>query len=194
MKKYLYLAPFVLLAACAGRDPLTTAHDLEIKLNGSDAAYCVLSTQDNRYALRAPGTVLVERDDDDLKIDCNDNNSDRRRTVMVSSDFTLGYWTYPETVTVDFASSATNAIDNGFRLAPTGKATEVLTEKSYSAPVNDIPVNLTINDDMARLKEIEIQAQQAMPNEIIVNSVVEPVTPVQQPQNNGRRSYPILTY
>jgi|GEM_PF-1914809 len=204
--KYLYLTPLLFLAACSGRDVITTAHDFEVKLNGSDAAYCTISTPDNRYSLRAPGSTLVERDDEDLKVDCKDNNSDRRRTVKVQSDFALGYWTYPESVTIDFASKATTAIDNGYRLTPMEKnVREVLTEDSYSAPIDETPklnmhmhetmieqeiiiqdsapVNLNMTQEMSNLESIEYEALNAMAND--VKTMPAPR------QYNGRRSYPI---
>lgn len=162
--KYLYLAPLLFLTACSLGDEISTAQNLEIKLNGADSAYCIISTPDNRYALRAPGTVLVERDDDELKIDCKDNNSDRRRTMIIEPHFGLAYWNYPEHVTMGFATNATTAIDGGHRITPVHSSTkEILTESSYSNPVYIMP---------------KMNRQHAP-------------APV---QDNGRRSYPALTY
>lgn len=126
------------MASACSRDVITTAHDLEVKLVGTDAAYCILSTKHNRYAMVAPGTALVERDGDDLKVDCKDNLSDRRRTLIVESEFSLGYWSYPEHVTVNFSSVASEAINEGFRAEPEEEMVkEVLTEDSYSMPITE---------------------------------------------------------
>jgi hypothetical protein len=192
--KYLYLTPFLFLAACSSSDLLNTANDLEVNLNGTDAAYCILSTPNNRYALVAPGTTLVERDGDDLEIDCKDNMSDRRRTLVVESTFSLGYWTYPSSVTVDFASSG--VANMGYRVESVESATrEILTEDSYSSPVDEtpkistqtyeVPVDLTNNYDAILIPQPTVE---------------KPITWVQsqaqiQPKVNaprGRKSYPIL--
>lgn len=171
--KYLYLTPLLFLVACTGRDAITTAHYIEVKLTGTDAAYCVLSTQDNRYALAAPGKTLVERDNKDLKIDCQDNYSDRRRTVTIAPEFDLMYWVYPESVVVDFASYG--QVDNGFRLKPTSKAKEVLTEKSYSAPIDETP-------------RLNVQTYETTVEQ---NLIIEEDPVNLNMTDNGRRSYPI---
>ncbi len=198
--KYLLILPVVLLASCS-RDVITTAHDLTIELVGTDAAYCIISTPDNRYALIAPGTTLVERDDEDLKIDCKDNLSDRRRTINIESSFSLGYWTYPETVTVDFSKISNGTMKNGFRADLIDEnAKEILTEESYSPPVEEntifemetftsemsqdivvenIPTNLVLENEIQDLKAIEMHSLEKIYKE--------------QPhlKTGGRKSYPV---
>ena len=124
---------------------------MQINLIGTDAAHCILSTDKNRYSLEAPGEVFIERDSQDLTIDCDDNNSDRRRVVKIESHFGTGYWNYPSEVTVDFSKLDNGNRFNGYRAAvPVIKSqtiiikedpaiptivTEILTEDSYSRPV-----------------------------------------------------------
>ena len=193
--KYLYILSFLFLVACS-REVITTAHDLEVKLVGTDAAYCILSTRVNRYALSAPGTVYVERDDDDLKIDCSDNLSDRRRTLLVKSEFSHGYWTYPETVIVDFASSSDNIIQNGYRgTSDSVNVSEVLTEKSYSNPV---PRKQILRVDTYNTLETQqiITEQPMMPANTnmmpMPQNIITPATPANIPDAYiGRKSYPV---
>lgn len=196
--KILYALPLLFLAACS-RDAISTAQHVQINLNGTTEAYCIVSTPDNRYALRAPGEVLVERDFQDLKIDCKDNLSDRRRTVTVESDLTLNYFEYPSVVTVDFATKSMPHIKNGGRNEVIGQGvTEILTEESYIPPVLDRvepqiqdyildaqPTDLIMNDNAARLREIETQAIEALSVEPLAQPVFEKQVPT------GRRSYPV---
>jgi hypothetical protein len=128
MKKIFVLFPLIVfLSACTGVGPLSTAQDLEVTITGTDAAHCILSTRDNRYSLLAPGVAYIERDSKDLKVDCKDNLSPRRRVVTVEPFFKLGYWEYPEKVDVNFATMDSGNLMTGFR-TPDG----VLTEKSFS--------------------------------------------------------------
>lgn len=156
--RYLVLSSALLIASC-NSSVLNTAQEINIDLIGTDKAYCVLSTDKNRYSLDAPGTVFVERDSQILEIDCDDNLSSRRRTVRIESNFGLGYWNYPSEVTIDFSKLNNGTRFNGYR-ADVAKAspqqiivqhdpsmppiiTEILTEDSYSRPVHttqDYPV------------------------------------------------------
>lgn len=127
---------------------------MTVSLIGTDAAYCVIDTGANRYLLNAPGTVFVERDEREMKIDCDDNNTDRRRVVKVESHMGAGYWNYPKEVTVDFSKfdngtrfTGYRAYMDGYDAPSTDEAIkEVLTEDSYSSPVvtrQDYPVHKT---------------------------------------------------
>jgi hypothetical protein len=151
MKKLFLLFP--LLTAACGNSIIKSADYLEIDVIGTEAAYCILSTKDNRYALDAPGKTLVERDNDALKIDCRDNFSDRRRVVNIEPNWNIEYFSYPDKVTIDFASTETGTRYNGFRVKPVKDdcsnctmpdpvltpipdvSMEILTEDSFSAPV-----------------------------------------------------------
>ncbi len=117
----------MILSSCGGVGPLSTAQDFEITLTGTEAAHCILSTRDNRYSLIAPGVAYIERDPKDLKVDCKDNLSPRRRVVMVEAFLKNGYWNYPETLEVNFATMDSGNIMTGYR-TPDG----ILTEKSFS--------------------------------------------------------------
>ena len=136
MKRFVLIGFVLFLASCSNRI-LNTGQDLEIALVGTDEAYCTLSTPVNRYSLRAPGTAFVERDDKPLKIDCRDKFSDRRRVVTVESDISMGYYRYPDKVTVDFATLENGTRFNGFRAEAPAEvsATPVLTQDSFSKPV-----------------------------------------------------------
>jgi len=210
--KILYALPLLFLAACA-RDSLSTAQHVQVNLTGTEVAYCVLSTDDNRYALRAPGEVLVERDDNDLKIDCQDNLSSRRRTIKVASKLTLNYFAYPDVVNVDFSTVSNEYIKNGYRLQSTdANITEILTEDSYSKPVikrtiirkyfpkvrvqtfeqyiennyvsEKQPVSLMSDKETMRLMEIEKQSLEALS--------LRPDQPiVENMPPSGRHSHPV---
>lgn len=138
--RYLLLLFCLVLAAC-DTPIMNTSQELTLDLIGTDRAYCIISTDANRYALHAPGTLFVERDSDDLKIDCDDDYSDRRRVMIVESSFGFGYWDYPEEVTVDFSTLDNGTRFSGYRaeadIMPSSGATvtEVLTEDSFSLPV-----------------------------------------------------------
>ena len=148
--RHIVLISTLLLASCNSA-LLNTGQEVTINLLGTDAAYCRLSTDQNRYSLDAPGTVFIERDAQNLTIDCDDNNSSRRRTLLVKSDFGLGYWNYPSEITIDFSTLDNGTRFNGFRVEGNGSEspeliihrpdkrnpviTEVLTEDSYSYPV-----------------------------------------------------------
>ena len=121
------------LTACA-KDMLSTGQDFEVKLVGTEEAYCIISTIDNRYSLNAPGSTYIERDDENLKIDCRDNYSDRRRVMNVDPYFGLGYYNYPATVTVDFATLENGTRYNGYQ-GETNAGVPVITENSFSAPI-----------------------------------------------------------
>jgi len=130
MKKYI-LTLFLVsgLAACTAK-PFLTAQDLTVNLVGTEAAFCTLSTDKNRYNLSAPGQVFIERDMGDLTIDCKDNLSDRRRVKTVESELGLGYAVYPSVVTIDFSQIAAGDTRNGFRTQR-----QVMTERSFSYPI-----------------------------------------------------------
>jgi hypothetical protein len=145
--KYVLLSFCLFVTACAAPS-INTGQDIEVALLGTDAAYCRLSTDTNRYALDAPGTAFIERDPADLKIDCDDNFTDRRRTVVIEPSFGFGYWNYPDKVVIDFTNLENGNRFNGFRAESQPIAliandannvpaviSEILTEESYSAPV-----------------------------------------------------------
>lgn len=138
MKKYLFLPALLLSSACSfDRDPITTAHDLRIELVGTDEAHCIVSTKSNRYAITAPNTILIERDRLDLKIDCDDSYSDRRRVLIIEPEIENGYWAYPPVVTVDFSRPINGGLQQGYRVRSNNdNIAEILTEQSYSYPVN----------------------------------------------------------
>ena len=147
--KQLFLFSLLIVAACETR-VFNTGQDLTVNLAGTEAAHCTLSTNDNRYSLDAPGTVFIERDAEELKIDCDDNYSGRRRVIKLNSEFRTGYWNYPEEVTVDFRTLDNGNRYNGYRADLQREPvpvlmqkdddmpviiTEILTEDSYSAPL-----------------------------------------------------------
>ena len=114
---------------------MQTGQDLQVNLAGTDEAYCVLSTDDNRYGLDAPGTVFIERDAEELKIDCDDNYTDRRRVIKLESEFKTGYWRYPEEVTVDFRNFDNGTRYNGYRADLQREPVPILIQKEYDSPV-----------------------------------------------------------
>ena len=137
--KYLVLMLTLVLAACSNKIT-STAQYVYVDIIGTDEAYCTLSTDDNRYALSAPGEAYVERDIDDLVIDCRDNYSNRRRVVSVESHVGGVYWSYPEKVTVDFTTSEFGSRYEGFQdIKPhsgNSQVKSILTEESFSLPVS----------------------------------------------------------
>jgi hypothetical protein len=135
-----YLSIFCLsiltLAACETR-PLNTSQMMVIDVIGVDEAYCILSTPDNRYAIYAPDTIRVERTNENLKVDCKGPQS-RRRVLTVEPYFDELYYSFPDKVTVDFATISNGNRFNGFRAQPSEFDTmvkEVVTEDSFSKPV-----------------------------------------------------------
>lgn len=137
MKRFVIWGFVLFLSACSDR-LLSTAQDFHVDLVGTQEAYCTISTRDNRYMLRAPGTTLIERDHETLRVDCKDNLSDRRRVVMIDSKISEGYFRYPDKITVDFATMENGTRYNGFRAetkAIDAQITNILTQDSFSAPV-----------------------------------------------------------
>lgn len=125
------------LAACESR-PINTSQPLAVDVIGADKAYCILSTKYNRYALFAPDTAVVERSPEEMKIDCK-ASMDRRRIVVLQSEFDELYYRYPDKVTVDFSDMDTGTRYNGFRAQPSEFDTmvrEVITEDSFVNPVD----------------------------------------------------------
>lgn len=169
--RFLILSSFLFLAACESTY-VNTSQDLTVDLIGTDNAFCKLSTPFNRYEMHAPGTIKIERDDVDLKLDCDDNHSDKRRVVLLESEWTDLYFRYPENVTVDFSSGV-----NG--RAPITK---------YKASLLDKP----------KTYEGQMIDQAIAPQNIILTeeSFNEPVEtdqtyPVVNPYAGGMRSYPV---
>jgi len=169
--RFIILSSFLFLTACESTY-VNTSQDLTIDLLGSDNAFCHISTPFNRYEMHAPGTIKIERDDIDLKVDCDDNYSDKRRVILLESEWTDLYYRYPETVTVDFSSDINGRV-------PVTKYKSSLLDKPklYKDNVSD--------DDIA-------------PNKIILteDSFNKPVNadqtyPVMNRYESGQKSYPI---
>jgi hypothetical protein len=139
MRFIIFLFPFLFVLNACDSYYINTSQNLTIDLIGTDEAFCTLSTKHNRYQLSAPGTTVIERDDEDLKVDCDDNFSDRRRVVLLESAINYGYFRYPENIIVDFSKIENGSRQNGFRVEPerithqTYK-TQTLTEHSFSRP------------------------------------------------------------
>jgi hypothetical protein len=133
MKSFIALGCVALILSACGRYDLSTAQELKVEIKGTEAAYCVLSSYNNRYALRAPGVALIERDKRDLTVDCQDNYSDRRRVKTLEPFIGLGYWNYPDSVAMDFTEIENGNLQNGYR-TKNGE----LTEKSFSHPLVDV--------------------------------------------------------
>jgi hypothetical protein len=219
MKKFLplFVLPFV-LNACE-HQIFSTAQDFTVNIKGTEAAYCNLYTRDNRYALNAPGKTLIERDEEKLTVDCSDNLSERRRVVTVDSFFSLGYWNYPDSITVDFSKLENGTIKNGYRDENGG-----LTEKSFSFPLDDRPSKSTfvlqplpsqqtepettlqtdtfesfMAQDILMVDDVTVveDTPQEMPSEPLQLQIVDEEPPlVAIPQTNQgtdarRRSYPV---
>ena len=204
MRKIIALFPLLAtLSACGGHGPTATGQDMTIDLVGTDAAHCILSTDKNRYALVAPGKVYIERGYLDLKIDCKDNFSDRRRVMTIEPDFGLGYWDYPEAVTVNFATLDNGDYKTGFR-----NEFGVKTEKSYSLPPIDRELVLYDPDPAAiTLPPVPKEGMTSQPPvgefELLLNekaSSYDPAPPssdilpttIIQDSYQGRKSYPIV--
>jgi hypothetical protein len=137
MNRFFTLLIIGFLSACS-YDDIDTGQYIAVDIVGTDKAYCILSTPNNRYAVHAPGEAFIERGMDDLKIDCDDNASDRRRVVTVQSVFKDLYWSYPEKVTVDFSSLDNGNRFNGFRAQnrlDQSAVTSIITEDSFSKPM-----------------------------------------------------------
>lgn len=140
--KYIFFIPLLFLAACNSKT-LNTGQDLTVELIGTDSAFCWISTPKNRYELYAPGTVFIERSMDDLKIDCDDNNSDRRRVLTIKPEYDGLFWSFPEKVSVNFAKIDNGSRYNGYRSSDQISSdktlnsimSEILTEDSFSSPV-----------------------------------------------------------
>lgn len=128
------------VTACESR-LINTSQPMKIDLIGTDEAFCILSTKYNRYSVNAPDTLVVERSDQDLKIDCK-GNAGRRRVVTIVPEFADLYYRYPEKVTIDFSTMENGDRYNGFRARTQTQSREfnavintVMTEESFSSPV-----------------------------------------------------------
>ena len=190
--KYLYALPLFLLTACA-KDTLSTGQDFFVDVVGTERAYCTLSTPYNRYLVHAPAGTYVERGETPLKVDCKDDYSDRRRTVMVAPEFSIGYWTYPSKITVDFATMPDEGtIMKGYRIEGNeSSVTEILTEDSYSEPVMDAPIVMEDVQDVEVIVEPEdLLIETTVFEEMVIEDLSEIPTSTSETYQ-GRRSYPI---
>lgn len=138
--RFLLLGTLFLVSACAGGTTLSkTTQNVQIDLVGTDEAYCVLSNASHKYAINAPGVRVIQRSENDLKVDCRDNFSDRRRTVTVnSSDDGSFSYKYPDVIKIDFSMVENGSRYNGYRIEQTSFSKtldSVLTEDSYNEPV-----------------------------------------------------------
>jgi hypothetical protein len=172
--RFLLLSALLVLVACETRT-LNTSQPFFIDIIGTDEAYCIISSPHYRYAVNAPGKTVIERSEDDLKVDCRDNAIQRRRTVIVQPQWEKGelYYRYPETVTVDFSSLDNGSRYNGYRAPVTQNKPETV-----SSPVKTVPFSQTIDSVLTE------------------DSYSEPVklqndTMVEKKYTMGRRSYPI---
>ena len=161
MRFILFVLPLVFALNACDTYYINTSQDLTIDLVGTEEAYCVLSTKHNSYQMAAPGTIKIERDDEDLKIDCDDNFSDRRRVVMLESAINYGYFRYPETITIDFSKIENGSRQNGFQVEP-----ERITHQTYK-------VQTLTEDSFSRPEE------------------TEQTYPVQKKYTMSRKSYPV---
>jgi len=137
--KYFILSSLFVLTACVAPKFTETAQEIRIELNGAKEAYCKLSTDDNRYALRAPGEILVEKGRQFLKVDCQDMASSRRRVMEIIPKSNVMHQLYPDVITVNFADLDTGNRFNGFSVPNENTAiivsAPILTEDSFSEKV-----------------------------------------------------------
>jgi len=133
----LFLLTIIAVLAGCSYEPFNTNQTIRVELIGTDSAFCTLSSLSHKYQLYAPGTVRVEQTSEDLKVDCRDNLSDRRRVVDLLADIKGVYYAYAPVVTVDFASLDNGNRLNGFRTVNRETSQPIaLTEDSFSAPVS----------------------------------------------------------
>lgn len=168
---------FCLVLAGCNTPIMNTGQEITVELIGTEEAYCIISTDVNRYALDAPGTVFVERSFHDLKIDCDDNYSDRRRVAMIESQFGFGYWKHPKRVVVDFST-----LDNGTRFSDYRADAPVMLKRGTP---DDIPIAASSFDDVV-INEVLTEDSFSLPVKTTQDY------PVKKDHYMGRRSYPVI--